>query len=84
MIELVLIRSQLVSFFCNEEQVSTFKGLCDGVFVCVTDWWFVVDLQGAKGWAPANYFQPAIVGPDDEIPPQIEVVVGNEGDGKGT
>ncbi len=43
-----------------------------------------MDLQGAKGWAPANYFQPAIVGPDDDIPPQIEVVVDNEGDGKGT
>jgi len=42
-----------------------------------TDWWFVIDCRGEKGWAPANYFQPVIVAPDD-APPAEEF-----GDGKG-
>lgn len=29
------------------------------LFFVVVDWWYVVDLQGKKGWAPANYLEPA-------------------------
>lgn len=37
--------------------------LCHGyscILYCYVEWWFVEDGMGKRGWAPGNYFLPAI------------------------